>query len=58
MFRMTLQNSNIRYHNLGVLPWNEAGKIPTLSHFLNDIIPFYPCCLWQDSTSNRCMTFR
>ena len=26
-----------RYHNLGVLPWNEAGKIPTLSHFLNDI---------------------
>ena len=36
-----------RSHNLGVLPWNEANKIPTMSHWLQDIMTFYPCCMWQ-----------
>ena len=47
-----------RYHNLGLLPWNEANKIPTLSHYLNDIAPFYVCCLWQGSQANGCQNYR
>ena len=26
----------IRAHDLGVLPWNEANKIPTMSHYLQE----------------------
>ena len=48
----------LRNHNLGVLPWNEANKIPTLSHWLADVIPFYPCCLWQDEQSSGCQAYR
>lgn len=47
-----------RNHNLGVLPWNEANKIPTLSHFLSDVAPFYYCCLWQEEQSPGCQLFR
>ena len=47
-----------RYHNLGLLPWNEANKIPTLSHYLNDIAPFYFCCMWQGDQSNGCQRLR
>ena len=45
-----------RYHNLGVLPWNEANKIPTMSHYLGDTLPFYLCCMWQVGVSN-CQNF-
>ena len=48
----------MRSHNLGVLPWNEANKIPSLSHWLQDISPFYPCCMWQDEQSGGCQTYR
>ena len=47
-----------RYHNLGLLPWNEANKIPTLSHYLNDVAPFYFCCLWQGPQANGCQNYR
>ena len=47
-----------RNHNLGLLPWNEANKIPTLSHWLADKMPFYPCCIWQDEQSNGCQAYR
>ncbi len=48
----------LRNHKLGVLPWNEANKIPSLSHWLMDVIPFYPCCLWQDEQSTGCEAYR
>jgi len=48
----------LRNHNLGLLPWNEANKIPTLSHWLSDVIPFYPCCLWQEEQSVGCQRYR
>eukprot|EP00095_Tigriopus_kingsejongensis_P008816 maker-scaffold1015_size70757-snap-gene-0.10 protein:Tk08816 transcript:maker-scaffold1015_size70757-snap-gene-0.10-mRNA-1 annotation:"hypothetical protein DAPPUDRAFT_305821" len=48
----------LRNHNLGMLPWNEANKIPTLSHWLADVMPFYPCCLWQDEQSTGCQNYR
>ncbi|KAK3909063.1 Protein mesh [Frankliniella fusca] len=47
-----------RSHNLGVLPWNEANKVPTLSQWYNDMIPFYHCCMWQDEQAVGCETFR
>merc|ERR1719334_1511778 len=50
--------SPMRSHNLGVLPWNEASKIPSLSHWLQDISPWYPCCMWQDEQSSGCQTYR
>ena len=48
----------MRSHNLGVLPWNEAAKIPSLSHWLQDVSPFYPCCMWQSEQSGGCQTYR
>lgn len=47
-----------RSHNLGYLPWNEANKVPTLSHWYHDMIPFYSCCIWQSEQSVGCETFR
>lgn len=47
-----------RSHNLGYLPWNEANKVPTLSHWYHDIAPFYMCCLWQEEQAVGCETFR
>ncbi|XP_046394152.1 protein mesh-like [Ischnura elegans] len=46
-----------RSHNLGLLPWNEAGKVPTLSQWYNDKIPFHLCCLWQGRDSEGCKTY-
>ena len=48
----------MRSHNIGVLPWNEAAKIPSLSHWLQDVSPFYPCCMWQSEQSGGCQTYR
>jgi len=47
-----------RSHNLGLIPWNEAGKVPTLSHWHQDVMPFYFCCLWQTDGSEDCEAFR
>ncbi|XP_066592875.1 protein mesh isoform X2 [Prorops nasuta] len=47
-----------RSHSLGYLPWDEANKVPTLSHWYHDISPMYMCCLWQEEQSVGCETFR
>lgn len=47
-----------RNHNFGVMPWNEANKVPSLSTWYNDIRPYYSCCLWQEEQSVGCETFR
>lgn len=47
-----------RAHNLGMIPWNEAGKVPSLSHWQMDVMPFYLCCLWQPEDSEDCEVFR
>ncbi|XP_011501466.1 PREDICTED: protein mesh [Ceratosolen solmsi marchali] len=47
-----------RSHNLGYLPWNEANKVPTLSHWFHDMVPMYMCCLWQEEQSVGCETYR
>ncbi|GLH01111.1 Uncharacterized protein GBIM_07324 [Gryllus bimaculatus] len=47
-----------RAHNLGFLPWNEATKVPTLSQWYHDIVPFYQCCMWQSEQAVGCETYR
>lgn len=47
-----------RNHNLGKMPWNEAGKVPTLSNWFHDMRPWYSCCYWQKEQSVNCETFR
>ncbi|XP_011160726.2 protein mesh isoform X2 [Solenopsis invicta] len=47
-----------RSHNLGFFPWNEANKVPTLSHWWHDVVPMYACCLWQEEQAVGCETFR
>ncbi|XP_034937613.1 protein mesh isoform X2 [Chelonus insularis] len=47
-----------RSHNLGFLPWNEANKVPTLSHWYHDVVPMYSCCLWQEEQAVGCETLR
>ncbi|XP_031341767.1 protein mesh isoform X1 [Photinus pyralis] len=47
-----------RSHNLGYLPWNEANKVPTLSHWFHDMVPKYLCCRWQHEQAVGCETVR
>jgi hypothetical protein len=34
-------------------PYNDYGKVPALSHYFHDIVPFYLCCHW----SNLCESY-
>ncbi|KAK5643851.1 hypothetical protein RI129_007696 [Pyrocoelia pectoralis] len=47
-----------RSHNLGYLPWNEATKVPVLSHWFHDMMPKYLCCRWQYEQAVGCETLR
>ncbi|XP_014233567.1 protein mesh [Trichogramma pretiosum] len=47
-----------RSHNLGLLPWNEANKVPTLSHWYHDMTALHTCCFWQEEQSVGCETYR
>ncbi|KAG7171855.1 mesh-like [Homarus americanus] len=47
-----------RAHNLGKTPFNEANKVPSMSHWYHDVIPFYTCCKWQGEQSPGCVTYR
>nr|XP_006816784.1 PREDICTED: sushi domain-containing protein 2-like [Saccoglossus kowalevskii] len=37
-----------RYHTWGYHPYNELGRVPSMSHWLDDVVTFYYCCLWSD----------
>lgn len=47
-----------RCHNIGLMPYNEATKVPTLSQWFNDVVPKYLCCLWQEEQAVGCETLR
>ena len=34
-------------------PYNVYGKVPALSHYFHDIVPYYLCCHW----SNLCESY-
>ncbi|XP_077868996.1 sushi domain-containing protein 2-like [Saccoglossus kowalevskii] len=38
-----------RYHHGGVSPYKSPGKVPYLSHYLADLLPWEHCCLYQQS---------
>ena len=42
-----------RYHSLGQAPYNIWGKVPALSHYFHDVVPYYLCCKW----GNLCDTY-
>ncbi|CAH0591404.1 unnamed protein product [Chrysodeixis includens] len=48
----------LRSHDFGFTPYNEANKVPSLSHWFHDMIPFYQCCMWQEEQAVGCETFR
>ena len=37
-----------RYHINGIPPFGTYGRVPALSHYLHDMVPFYLCCQWSD----------
>lgn len=47
-----------KVHDIGVKPWMEAGKVPTLSQWFHDMKAYYSCCAWQDEQAIGCETFR
>ncbi|KAM5237766.1 sushi domain-containing protein 2 [Ctenodactylus gundi] len=55
-----------RGHDWGAPPYRTPPRVPTMSHWLYDVISFYYCCLWapecsrymQRRPSSDCRTYR
>uniref|UniRef100_A0ABM0M9L1 Protein mesh-like n=1 Tax=Saccoglossus kowalevskii TaxID=10224 RepID=A0ABM0M9L1_SACKO len=47
---------HLRHHE-GVAPYIEVGKVPYLSHFLEDLLPWRYCCLHTDFDDVKCGKF-
>ncbi|XP_056013014.1 sushi domain-containing protein 2-like isoform X2 [Ostrea edulis] len=37
-----------RSHDWGAAPYVKPGLVPSLSHWIKDVVTFYYCCLWTD----------
>ncbi|XP_067663868.1 uncharacterized protein [Haliotis asinina] len=37
-----------RSHDWGAAPYNKPGHVPSLSHWIEDVVTFYYCCLWTE----------
>ncbi|XP_076446863.1 sushi domain-containing protein 2-like isoform X2 [Babylonia areolata] len=35
-----------RAHDWGAAPFGSPGHVPSLSHWIQDVVTFYYCCLW------------
>ncbi|XP_030835520.1 sushi domain-containing protein 2-like [Strongylocentrotus purpuratus] len=46
-----------RYHHGGVTPYGEPKKVPYLSHFLVDILPWTYCCTYGGPQNSECNIF-
>jgi len=42
-----------RAHVWGSAPYGEPYKVPALSHYFHDILPFHHCCIWTDYNYER-----
>ncbi|WAR00091.1 SUSD2-like protein, partial [Mya arenaria] len=40
-----------RGHDWGAAPYRTPGHVPSLSHWLEDVVTFYYCCLWTGYNS-------
>lgn len=38
-------------HDWGAVPYGTPGYVPSLSHWIDDVITFYYCCLWDGYNS-------
>ncbi|XP_033119207.1 sushi domain-containing protein 2-like [Anneissia japonica] len=41
-----------RSHPWGVEPYGTRGKVPAASHWVDDVITFYFCCIWTDNSDD------
>ncbi|XP_038072987.1 sushi domain-containing protein 2-like [Patiria miniata] len=39
-----------RRHHGGVVPYKDAGRVPYLSHWISDILPFEHCCVFSEES--------
>lgn len=37
-----------RSHDWGAAPYGVPGRVPSLSHWIHDVVTFYYCCLWVE----------
>lgn len=37
-----------RSHDWGAAPFGSPDRVPSLSHWLHDVVTFYYCCLWVE----------
>jgi hypothetical protein len=35
-----------RSHTWGAAPYGSNGLVPSMSHWIKDVVTFYYCCLW------------
>ncbi|XP_053399387.1 sushi domain-containing protein 2-like isoform X2 [Mercenaria mercenaria] len=40
-----------RSHDWGAAPYGNPGYVPSLSHWIDDVVTFYYCCLWSGYNS-------
>ncbi|WAR00181.1 SUSD2-like protein, partial [Mya arenaria] len=40
-----------RGHDWGAAPYRTPGHVPSMSHWLEDVVTFYYCCLWTGYNS-------
>ncbi|XP_060564063.1 sushi domain-containing protein 2-like isoform X2 [Ruditapes philippinarum] len=38
-------------HDWGAAPYGKPGHVPSLSHWIDDVVTFYYCCLWDEYNS-------
>jgi hypothetical protein len=41
-----------RSHDWGATPYGKPGYVPSLSHWIRDVVTFYYCCIWLDYTAD------
>ena len=48
-----------RSHTWGAVPYGQPDYVPSMSHWIHDVVSFYYCCLWDNYRScDRYMDLR
>ena len=48
-----------RSHTWGAVPYGRPDYVPSMSHWIHDVVSFYYCCLWDNYRScDRYMDLR
>ncbi|XP_054773314.2 sushi domain-containing protein 2-like [Lytechinus pictus] len=46
-----------RYHHGGVYPYEKIGKVPYMSHYVTDWLPWTYCCRFGEHDDSECKNF-